>query len=232
MASKQKCKYGEKCYRKDKDHKKNFLHPEEDGDTDTEIDENEPNTSKLKRQKTHELSIVDDMDVDDSRPTLKKLRSRTVSMEAKPSASTDEAGPSSSPAAVDDRPDCTYWEKCYRKDPNHLKQFRHPADGPPQKKSRAKPENKIEDGEEKSIAGGYRLKRIGSHYTCTCIGWKVQKNAPNKRTCRHLRDYLGDEFEKNRIGKLPADKKVAQEPSQRFSHISISLLLANKYDEK
>lgn len=33
MASKQKCKYGEKCYRKDKDHKKNFLHPEEDGDT-------------------------------------------------------------------------------------------------------------------------------------------------------------------------------------------------------
>lgn len=65
-----------------------------------------------------------------------------------------------------------------------------------------------------------------------CIGWKVQKNAPNKRTCRHLRDYLGDEFEKNRIGKLPADKKVAPEPSQRFSHISISLLLANKYDEK
>lgn len=33
MASKPKCKYGEKCYRKDKDHKKNFLHPEEDGDT-------------------------------------------------------------------------------------------------------------------------------------------------------------------------------------------------------
>lgn len=232
MASKPKCKYGEKCYRKDKDHKKNFIHPEEDGDTDTEIEENEPKTSKLKRQRTHELSIVDDMDVDDSRPTLKKLRSRTVSMEAKPSASSDDAGPSTSPAAEDDRPDCTYWEKCYRKDPNHLKQFRHPADGPPQKKKRAKAENKIEDGEEKSIAGGYRLKRIGSHYTCTCIGWKVQKNAPNKRTCRHLRDYLGDEFEKNRVGKLPADKKVALEPSQRFSHISISLLLANKYDEK
>lgn len=87
--------------------------------------------------------------------------------EAKPSASSDDAGPSTSPAAEDDRPDCTYWEKCYRKDPNHLKQFRHPADGPPQKKKRAKAENKIEDGEEKSIAGGYRLKRIGSHYTCT-----------------------------------------------------------------
>lgn len=87
--------------------------------------------------------------------------------EAKPSASSDDAGPSTSPAAEDDRPDCTYWEKCYRKDPNHLKQFRHPADGPPQKKKRPKAENKIEDGEEKSITGGYRLKRIGSHYTCT-----------------------------------------------------------------
>ena len=85
----------------------------------------------------------------------------------KPSTSSDEPGPSSS--SEDDRPDCTYWEKCYRKDPNHLKQFRHPADGPPKKKSRPKPDNKIEDGDEKSVAGGYRLKRIGSHYTCTYV---------------------------------------------------------------
>ena len=36
-------------------------------------------SSKLKRQRTHELSVVD-IDDDVSRPTLKKLRSRTVSM--------------------------------------------------------------------------------------------------------------------------------------------------------
>jgi hypothetical protein len=34
MGTQQKCKYWAKCYRKDKDHKKNFLHPgDEDGDT-------------------------------------------------------------------------------------------------------------------------------------------------------------------------------------------------------
>lgn len=32
MVLKLKCKYGEKCYRKDKDYKKNFFYFEEDGD--------------------------------------------------------------------------------------------------------------------------------------------------------------------------------------------------------
>lgn len=49
--------------------------------SDTEIEDTEEKpSSKLKRQRTHELSVVDDMDIDVSRPTLKKLRSRTVSM--------------------------------------------------------------------------------------------------------------------------------------------------------
>lgn len=49
--------------------------------SDTEIEDTEEKpSSKLKRQRTHELSVGDDMDTDVSRPTLKKLRSRTVSM--------------------------------------------------------------------------------------------------------------------------------------------------------
>lgn len=98
-------------------------------------------------------------------PTIKQEK-------PEPSTSTDEAGPSS--AVDDDRPDCKYWEKCYRKEPNHIKQFRHPADGPPKKANRVKPENKIEDGDEKSVAGGFRLKRIGSHYTCTWVTHSLQ----------------------------------------------------------
>ena len=67
----------------------------------------------------------------------------------------------------DGRLDCKYWDKCYRKDPNHFKEFRHPADGKPRKSQRAKVKNKMDDGEVKNVAGGFRLKRIGSHFSCT-----------------------------------------------------------------
>jgi hypothetical protein len=56
-----------------------------------------------------------------------------------------------------------------------------------------------------------------------CIGWKIQNNPTNKRTCKHLRDHLGDTFEQARIGNLPVEKRKPVEPSQRFSHITIPL---------
>lgn len=62
-------------------------------------------------------------------------------------------------------PKCQYWDECYRKDPNHLKQYLHPGDG--RKSTRPKPAKKLEEGVQVSLPGGYRLKRTGSDFTCT-----------------------------------------------------------------
>lgn len=255
---KEKCKYWEKCFRKDPAHKRDFLHPGDKEDTksadvemkdetvskptlkrsDTDIlmdDETKETKPKLKRNRTHVIS--DDEDDDEpSPPPVKKLRSKTVSVtkktgsgDSKKDTDDDDAVASGSSEDVY-IPKCQYWDECYRKDPNHRKQYRHPGDG--RKSSRPKPAKKLEEGVQVSLTGGYRLKRLGSDFTCTCIGWKIQKNATNKRTCKHLREYLGDTFEKARIGQLPVEKRKPVEPSQRFQHITISLLLAHKYEAK
>ncbi len=38
----------------------------------------------------------------------------------------------------------------------------------------------------------HRIKRTGDHYYCTCPAWRNQNYAVNQRTCKHLREYLGD----------------------------------------
>lgn len=241
-----KCKYWEKCYRKDAAHKRDFLHPGDDdeekkdkktADSDVEMKDETESKPKLKRRRTHTISVSDDEDDEASPPPpLKKVRSKTASAaEAK-----DEKGSGDSKKNDDEEasgssedvyiPKCRYWEECYRNDPNHLKQFRHPGDG--RKSSRPKPVKKLEEGVQVNLTGGYRLKRMGSDYTCTCIGWKIQNNPTNKRTCKHLREHLGDTFEQARIGNLPVEKRKPVEPSERFSHITISLLLAHKYEPK
>lgn len=255
---KEKCKYWEKCFRKDPAHKRDYLHPGDKEETkpkntdiemkdetvskptlkkcDTDIlmdDETIETKPKLKRNRTHAIS--DDEDDEPSPPPVKKLRSRTVSVTKETGSGDskkDEEDDAVASGSSEDVyiPKCQYWDECYRKDPNHLKQYRHPGDG--RKSSRPKPAKKLEEGVQVSLTGGYRLKKLGSDYTCTCIGWKIQKNATNKRTCKHLREYLGDNFEKARIGQLPVEKRKPVEPSQRFQHITISLLLAHKYEAK
>ena len=41
MASKKKCQYWAKCYRKDKAHKAAFLHPGDVSDSDTEVEQDD-----------------------------------------------------------------------------------------------------------------------------------------------------------------------------------------------
>ena len=54
----------------------------------------------------------------------------------------------------------------------------------------------MEVGETKFL-DGYLLQRTMLD-TCDCAGWKYQRLPPNKRTCKHLRKFLGDEHEKQR----------------------------------
>lgn len=58
-----------------------------------------------------------------------------------------------------------------------------------------------------------------------CAGWTGQTEEKGQRTCKHLKEYLGDSYEKARVSKA---KKKAYVPQ----HITVNVLLAHKYDEK
>jgi DNA ligase 1 len=62
----------------------------------------------------------------------------------------------------------------------------------------------IPDGESVEMQGSgaqpYLLKNVGGVYSCTCPAWRNQSIAIEKRTCKHLRKYRGDEAEQERIG--------------------------------
>ncbi len=71
----------------------------------------------------------------------------------------------------------------------------------------------IEDGETAEVQGSakdpYILKNTGGVYSCTCPAWRNQSTAIERRTCKHLRSYRGDEAETERLGgELPG--KVAR----------------------
>lgn len=62
----------------------------------------------------------------------------------------------------------------------------------------------LNDGETAEIRGSakdpYILKNTGGVYSCSCPAWRNQSIAIESRTCKHLRQYLGEEFEKARLG--------------------------------
>ena len=62
----------------------------------------------------------------------------------------------------------------------------------------------LEDGESVEVQGSgsarYTLKRSGGVYSCTCPAWRNQSIAIERRTCKHLRKYLGEAEETARAG--------------------------------
>ena len=70
----------------------------------------------------------------------------------------------------------------------------------------------LEDGDEVEVQGSssmYTLSRQGSVYMCSCPAWKNQSAAVDRRTCKHLRAYLGDVAETARLGTLVASRAAA-----------------------
>ncbi|KAI8809421.1 hypothetical protein BJ742DRAFT_237190 [Cladochytrium replicatum] len=37
------------------------------------------------------------------------------------------------------------------------------------------------------------------HYYCTCMGWRMNKDPVNARTCKHLKELLGEQYEEARL---------------------------------
>eukprot|EP01105_Mastigella_eilhardi_P019799 TRINITY_DN4674_c0_g1_i1.p1 TRINITY_DN4674_c0_g1~~TRINITY_DN4674_c0_g1_i1.p1 ORF type:complete len:654 (+),score=153.97 TRINITY_DN4674_c0_g1_i1:118-2079(+) len=76
----------------------------------------------------------------------------------------------------------------------------------------------------------YQIKRVADHYYCTCQAWKNQNAPVDARTCKHLREYLGDAFERWRLGPNAADSR---RPLVRASDKDVPrLLLAFRWDHK
>ncbi len=73
----------------------------------------------------------------------------------------------------------------------------------------------IDDGESVEVQGSakdpYILKNIGGVYSCSCPAWRTQSHAIEKRTCKHLRKYRGEQEEMARLGgELPARPAVSR----------------------
>ncbi|KAJ3042037.1 hypothetical protein HDV00_008330 [Rhizophlyctis rosea] len=130
------------------------------------------------------------------------------------------------------------------------------------------PKNVLNDGdvieiESSSSSAKYRIKRTWDHYYCTCMAWRNQGGMPvNARTCKHLKEHLGEAYEmarlkmKNPDGQLPiassstkaskkrkaaaADDDEEDEddddnpaPAKKVKNTGPpALLLANKYEDK
>jgi DNA ligase len=62
----------------------------------------------------------------------------------------------------------------------------------------------LQDGETAEVKGSaakpYVLKNVGGVYSCNCPAWRNQSLPIERRTCKHLRQFRGDEAEDTRIG--------------------------------
>ncbi len=64
----------------------------------------------------------------------------------------------------------------------------------------------LKDGESAQVQGSarsaYILKNIGGVSSCTCPAWRNQSLPIERRTCKHLRGYRGEQAEQDRLGSL------------------------------
>jgi len=102
------------------------------------------------------------------------------------------------------------------------------------KEDAPEPKRIMEEGEAIPIEGGssnYEVRLRGGVYYCTCMGWKIQKKAIDERTCKHLKQVLGEEFEQWRTGGVSTSPKKDKGSKDNTGKSSApKLLLAHKWD--
>jgi hypothetical protein len=101
------------------------------------------------------------------------------------------------------------------------------------------PKHCMKSGETTTV-GVYTLKRVHDHYYCTCTAWKQQKASVDARTCKHLREHLGAEYEAARVfggGDASGASGVVRPTDTTHDAVgdvkiaAPALLLANKFTE-
>lgn len=102
------------------------------------------------------------------------------------------------------------------------------------------------DGEYRMVRGDsgnvYTIHRNGDVYSCSCPSWLHQPLPLNKRTCKHLKDFRGENAENERVGKTKDDelpsppKKSVKEKTSKdddsdgMTTENISVMLAETWD--
>ncbi len=88
----------------------------------------------------------------------------------------------------------------------------------------------LKDGESTQMQGSartpYILKNVGGVYSCTCPAWRNQSLPIERRTCKHLHGFRGEQAERERLGALPASSPA----SAKNTAAAPKLLLAHPWD--
>jgi DNA ligase-1 len=91
----------------------------------------------------------------------------------------------------------------------------------------------LNDGATAEVQGSgskpYILKNVGGVYSCTCPAWRNQSVAIDKRTCKHLRKFRGDDAETARIG---SDSPSPKTTVPKADVTAPPLLLAESWDNE
>lgn len=90
----------------------------------------------------------------------------------------------------------------------------------------------LADGQTVVVEGSgsarYTLKNSGGVYSCTCPAWRHQNVAIERRTCKHLRAFLGEEAEALRVG--AAGQPPVRVEAPRAQGNVPALLLAHRWE--
>ena len=89
----------------------------------------------------------------------------------------------------------------------------------------------LADGETAQVKGSgssvYTLKNNGGVYSCTCPAWMHQGLGIERRTCKHLRAFRGDEAETARLGSAPLTCRPARPNPSNSSDRTVSQNLSS-----
>jgi len=89
----------------------------------------------------------------------------------------------------------------------------------------------LKDGESAQVQGSarapYILKNVGGVYSCTCPAWRNQSVSIERRTCKHIRSYRGEQAERDRLGSLAP---AATTPTKEGKDTAPKLLLAHPWE--
>lgn len=100
----------------------------------------------------------------------------------------------------------------------------------------------LADGETTRVQGSgsnqYTLKNVGGAYSCSCPAWANQSISSERRTCKHIRAFRGDEAEQARLGTAElsgkpvrvAKPKVEGAPDEPAESAGPPILLAHKWE--
>ncbi|MGE0609685.1 MAG: DNA ligase [Pirellulales bacterium] len=89
----------------------------------------------------------------------------------------------------------------------------------------------LQDGETAEIQGSarspYIIKNVAGVYSCFCPAWRNQSLAIDQRTCKHIRQFRGEQAERERLGQAAV---VPSPPSSKPAKSVPDLLLAHSWD--